>query len=808
MGVPGMIGETVSHYRILGKLGGGGMGVVYEAEDVRLGRRVALKFIPDNLVGDPKSLERFEREARAASQLNHPNICTIHGIEDNEGHPFIVMEKLEGQSLKQMIHGKPLDVDLVLDIAVQVADALTASHAKGIIHRDIKPANIFLTTAGQAKVLDFGLAKLTTEAKLATSTDTGIEDSLTAVGVIPGTAVYMAPEQARSEVLDPRSDLFSFGVVLYEMSTGKKPFSGTNIVTTLDSVLHQKPVPPSGLNPGLPQGFENIIGKAMEKDKGKRYQTAADMKADLQHLKKETESGLTRTGAKLAQPLRVASNTFRRSGRLQMYLLLGMAGLLLAVLGAVGAWWLKHRKPPVPVVARNTIAVLPLQNITNDSNIDYLRFALADEVASVLTYSRALDVRPTGTTRKYVNADRDPQQAGRELHVSDVVTGHYIRQGNKILLTLQVVDVASNSVTWQSPPITAPSQDFIALQEALSKQVRAGLLPTLGVGKEYLETRTRPKNQEAYDLYLRSVAVPHDEKPNKEAIVMLERAVGMDPSYAPAWQALGIRYYYDSQYSSGGEQAFQKSNSSYERALALDPNLSVAAGQLITNRVERGDLTKAYEEARALVKRRPQSAQAHFTLGYVFRYAGMLEDSTRECETTQRLDPGNYYFRSCAWAFLYMGDTIKAREFMRLDAGSEWANYVLPSILLREGKVSEARQAVEKMPTAARYHRDLLEAALGLRPASELDRMAQEDTTLLAPGDDPEPSYYQGSVLAFAGKKDAALHMIGTAIEQNYCAYSALENDPLLDKLRATPEFANLLKAARFCQEPLLAQSR
>ncbi len=612
MGVPGMIGETVSHYRILGKLGGGGMGVVYEAEDVRLGRRVALKFIPDNLVGDPKSLERFEREARAASQLNHPNICTIHGIEDNEGHPFIVMEKLEGQSLKQMIHGKPLDVDLVLDIAVQVADALTASHAKGIIHRDIKPANIFLTTAGQAKVLDFGLAKLTTEAKLATSTDTGIEDSLTAVGVIPGTAVYMAPEQARSEVLDPRSDLFSFGVVLYEMSTGKKPFSGTNIVTTLDSVLHQKPVPPSGLNPGLPQGFENIIGKAMEKDKGKRYQTAADMKADLQHLKKETESGLTRTGAKLAQPLRVASNTFRRSGRLQMYLLLGMAGLLLAVLGAVGAWWLKHRKPPVPVVARNTIAVLPLQNITNDSNIDYLRFALADEVASVLTYSRALDVRPTGTTRKYVNADRDPQQAGRELHVSDVVTGHYIRQGNKIRLTLQVVDVASNSVTWQSPPITAPSQDFIALQEALSKQVRTGLLPTLGVGKEYLETRTRPKNQEAYDLYLRSVAVPHDEKPNKEAIVMLERAVGMDPSYAPAWQALGIRYYYDSQYSSGGEQAFQKSNSSYERALALDPNLSVAAGQLITNRVERGDLTKAYEEARALVKRRPPtSGPAH-----------------------------------------------------------------------------------------------------------------------------------------------------------------------------------------------------
>jgi eukaryotic-like serine/threonine-protein kinase len=808
MGVSDMIGETVSHYRILGKLGGGGMGVVYEAEDVRLGRRVALKFIPDNLVGDPKSLERFEREARAASQLNHPNICTIHAIEDNNGHPFIVMEKLEGQSVKQMIHGKPMDVDEILDIGVQVADALVASHAKGIIHRDIKPANIFLTNNGQAKVLDFGLAKLTTEAKLATSTDTGIEDSLTAVGVIPGTAVYMAPEQARSEPLDPRSDLFSFGVVLYEMSTGKKPFSGTNIVTTLDAVLHQKPTPPSSLNPAIPPELENIIGRAMEKDKAKRYQSAAEMKADLQHLKKETESGLTRTSAKLKQPLRVASKTFQRSGRLQTYLLLGMAGLLLAVLGAVGAWWLKHRKAPVPLAATNTIAVLPLQNMTNDSGMDYLRFALADEIASVLTYTRGLDVRPTGSTRKYVNPDLDPQQAGRELHVASVVTGHYMKQGNKLMVTLQAVNVGTDSVTWQSAPVTAPSQDFIALQEGLKKQVRSGLLPALGTGKEYLETSTPPKNQEAYDLYLRSIAVPHDEKPNKEAIAMLERAVGMEATYAPAWQALGIRYYYDSQYSSGGEEAFQKSNADYERALSLDPNLVFAAGQLITNRVERGELAKAYQEATVLVKQRPESAQAHFTMGYVDRYAGMLDDSMRECETALRLDPGNYFFRSCAWAFLYMGKMERAWEFVHLDTGSEWANWVAPSILLRQGKMGEAREAVRKVLPTPRYHRDLLEAVVGIRPPTELDRMAREATTLVAAGEDSETSYQQGAELAIAGKKDAALHLLRMAIEQNYCAYSALENDPALDKVRATPEFAELLKAARFCQEPLLAPGK
>ncbi len=803
-----MIGETISHYRILGKLGGGGMGVVYEAEDTRLGRRVALKFIPDNLVGDRKSLERFEREARAASQLNHPNICTIHEIQDNDGHPFIVMEKLEGESLKQMIRGKPLDIDQVLEMGVQVADALTASHAKGIIHRDIKPANIFLTTHGQAKVLDFGLAKLTKESKLATSTDTGIEDSLTAVGVIPGTAVYMAPEQARSEALDPRSDLFSFGVVLYEMSTGKKPFSGTNIVTTLDAVLHQKPTPPRSLNPAIPPELENLIGKAMEKDKSKRYQSAAEMKADLQHLRRESDSGLVKTSQKMVQPLRVATQTFQSSSRMQTYLVVGMAALLVTVLAAVGAWWLKHRKAPAPAVARNTIAVLPLQNMTSDPNMEYLRFALADEIASVLTYNRGLDVRPTATTRKYIGADLDPQQAGHELRVANVVTGHYMRQGDHLLVTLQAVNVVSDSVTWQSAQITAPSQDFIALQETLTKQVRTGLLSALGAGNEYLETSTAPKNQEAYDLFLRSAAVPHDEKPNKQAIIMLERAVGLDQTYAPAWQALGTRYYFDSQYSSGGEEAFQKSNSSCERALALDANLIVAASQLITNRVERGDLTKAYQEARALVKRRPQSAQAHFTLGYVDRYAGLLDESTRECDAALRLDPGNYLFRSCTWTFLYMGNTARAREYMQLDAGSEWANWVMPSILLREGKLKEAREAVKKVPPAPRYHHDLTEAVLGLRPPAELDRLAQEDTTSLAAGDDPETAYYQGSVLAYAGKKDAAVHMLRIAIEQNYCAYSALENDPLLDKLRATPEFADLLKAARFCQEPLLAQGK
>ena len=348
-----MIGQTVSHYRILGKLGGGGMGVVYEAEDLKLGRHVALKFIPDNLTGDPKALERFEREARAASQLNHPNICTIHGIEENNGHPFIVMEKLEGQSLKQRINGQAMDLEPVLDISIQVAEALAASHAKGIVHRDIKPANIFLTPSGQVKVLDFGLAKLVHN--LGTDDEAGADNSLTAVGVIPGTAVYMSPEQARGETIDGRSDLFSFGVVMYEMSTGKKPFTGNNSLVTLDAVLHQKPVPPRQLNPKLPMELEGIVGKAMEKDRTRRYQGALEMRSDLALLKRETESGAVKSGLNSAK-LRVGTKTFGQSNRLQLYILLGLTAVLLTVLAAVGAWWLKHREL-ANAEQRNAIAV-------------------------------------------------------------------------------------------------------------------------------------------------------------------------------------------------------------------------------------------------------------------------------------------------------------------------------------------------------------------------------------------------------------------------------------------------------------------